>query len=51
MAAITPDAPSRARDHELFRDGSMREYLSGLGVRLIGYRGIRDALRSGALRG
>ncbi len=51
MAAITEDAPSRARDHELFRDGSMREYLSGLGVRPIGYRAIRDALRSGALRG
>jgi len=50
MAAITPDAASRARDHELFRDGTMREYLSGLGVRLIGYREIRDALRAGTLR-
>jgi predicted glycoside hydrolase/deacetylase ChbG (UPF0249 family) len=50
MAAISPDAPSRARDYELFRDGSMREYLSGLGVRLIGYREIRDALRGGTLR-
>jgi predicted glycoside hydrolase/deacetylase ChbG (UPF0249 family) len=50
MAAITEDAASRARDYELFRDGSMREYLSGLGVRLIGYREIRDALRAGTLR-
>jgi hypothetical protein len=50
MTAITRDAPSRARDHELFRDGSMREYLSGLGVKLIGYREIRDAMRGGALR-
>jgi predicted glycoside hydrolase/deacetylase ChbG (UPF0249 family) len=50
MAAIAPDASSRARDYELFRDGSMREYLSGLGVRLIGYREIRDALRAGKLR-
>lgn len=51
MAAITPDdAPSRARDHELFRDGSMREYAAGLGVRVIGYREIRDALRGGTLR-
>jgi predicted glycoside hydrolase/deacetylase ChbG (UPF0249 family) len=50
MAAIAEDAASRARDCELFRDGSMREYLSGLGVKLIGYREIRDALRNGTLR-
>ena len=50
MAAIAEDAASRARDHELFRDGSMREYLSGLGVKLIGYREIRDAMRAGTLR-
>ena len=50
MAAIAEDAASRARDHELFRDGSMREYLLGLGVKLIGYREIRDALRAGTLR-
>ena len=50
MAAITADAHFRARDHELFRDGSMREYLLGLGVRLIGYREIREALRAGTLR-
>jgi predicted glycoside hydrolase/deacetylase ChbG (UPF0249 family) len=51
MAAIAEDAASRARDYELFRDGSMREYVSGLGVRLIGYREVRDALRGGSLRG
>jgi predicted glycoside hydrolase/deacetylase ChbG (UPF0249 family) len=45
MAAIAEDAALRARDYELFRDGSMRKYLSGLGVRPIGYREIRDALR------
>jgi hypothetical protein len=50
MSAIAPDAASRARDAELFRDGSMREYVSSLGVRLIGYREIRDALRAGKLR-
>ena len=50
MAAIAEDAASRARDHELFRDGSMWEYLSGLGVKLIGYREIRDALRGGTLQ-
>jgi hypothetical protein len=50
MSAITEDAASRARDAELFRDGAMREYVSGLGVRLIGYREIRDALRAGKLQ-
>jgi len=50
MAAIAEDAPLRARDHELFRDRSMREHLSGLGVKPIGYREIRDALRNGTLR-
>jgi predicted glycoside hydrolase/deacetylase ChbG (UPF0249 family) len=48
MSALTDDADYRARDYELFRDGSMRAYLEGLGVRLIGYREIRDAYRSGA---
>ncbi len=41
----------RVRDYELFRDGSMRSYLEGLAIHLIGYRDIREALRSGALEG
>lgn len=50
LSAITDDAPSRAKDYELFRDGSMRRYIEGLGVHLIGYREIREAYRSGALK-
>jgi predicted glycoside hydrolase/deacetylase ChbG (UPF0249 family) len=46
LSALAEDADFRARDYELFRDGSMREYVQGLGVRLIGYREIRDAYRS-----
>ena len=47
LSALTEDAAYRARDYELFRDGSMRSYVEGLGVRLIGYREIRDAYRAG----
>lgn len=49
-AAIAEDASHRAKDYELFRDGSMRGYLESLGCKLIGYREIRDALRSGRLK-
>lgn len=49
LSSITTDAPGRARDYELFRDGSMRSYIEGLGIHLIGYREIREAYRSGAL--
>ncbi len=44
------DAPGRNKDYELFRDRSMRDYVEGLGVHLIGYREIREAYRSGALK-
>ena len=50
LSSITEDAPQRARDYELFRDGSMRSYLEGMGVHLIGYREIREAYRDGALK-
>jgi predicted glycoside hydrolase/deacetylase ChbG (UPF0249 family) len=48
LSALAEDADFRARDYELFRDGSMRAYAEGLEVRLIGYREIRDAYRSPA---
>jgi predicted glycoside hydrolase/deacetylase ChbG (UPF0249 family) len=51
LSALTEDADFRARDYELFRDGRMRAYAEGLGVRLIGYREIRDAYRSSAQEG
>lgn len=44
------EAPGRIRDYELFRDGSMRAYIEGLGIHLIGYREIREAYRAGALK-
>lgn len=47
---MTQTAPMRAKDYELFRDQSMAEELARLGIKTIGYRQIRDALRSGALR-
>jgi hypothetical protein len=50
MAVITEDASHRAKDYELFRDDSMRGYLESLGCKPIGYREIRDALRSGRLK-
>lgn len=51
VVAVTEDAPMRAKDYELFRDQSMAQELARLGVKTIGYRRIRDALRSGALLG
>lgn len=50
LSSITTDAPGRAKDYELFRDGSMRRHIEALGIRLIGYREIREAYRSGALK-
>ncbi len=44
------EAPGRVRDYELFRDRSMRAYIEGLGIHLIGYREIREAYRAGALK-
>ena len=48
VAAISEDAPSRAEDHELFRDGSMAEELKRLGIKTTTYREIRDRYRAQA---
>jgi predicted glycoside hydrolase/deacetylase ChbG (UPF0249 family) len=50
VTAMADTAPMRAREYELFRDRSMAEELVRLGVKTIGYRRIRDAYRSGALK-
>lgn len=50
LTAMTESAPLRAKDYELFRDRSMADELARLGVKTIGYRQIRDAYRSGALK-
>jgi len=49
-AALSEDAPMRAKDYELFRDRSMADYLAELGIKTTTYRAIREAHRSGALR-
>ncbi len=50
LSAMTKDAPMRAKDYELFRDCSMADEVARLGIKTIGYREIRDAYRSGALK-
>ncbi len=51
VSAMTESAHLRAKDYELFRDRRMADELARLGVQTIGYRRIRDAYRSGSLRG
>lgn len=47
LDAMTPvDCAHRAREHELFRGPELREYCESIGIRLTGYRAIRDALRA-----
>lgn len=48
LDAMTPaDAAHRAKEAEIFGSRKMREYCEGLGIKLIGYREIRDRLRAG----
>ena len=51
VAAMTKSAPSRAKDYEHFRDRSMADELTRLGIHTVGYRQIREAYRSGTLKG
>jgi predicted glycoside hydrolase/deacetylase ChbG (UPF0249 family) len=47
LEAIVPTtAAHRAKEHELMRTPDMRDYCEGLGVKLIGYREIRERLRA-----
>ncbi len=46
LSAITESAPYRAADYVTFRDRSMRDYAESLGIKLTGYREIRDRLRA-----
>jgi hypothetical protein len=50
LTTMTESAPMRAKDYKLFRDRSMANELARLGIKTIGYRQIRDAYRSGALK-
>lgn len=45
--AMTPiDSRHRAKEHEIFRTREMRDYCESLGIKLTGYRAIRDRLRA-----
>jgi predicted glycoside hydrolase/deacetylase ChbG (UPF0249 family) len=47
LDAMTPeDCAHRAGDHAVFRTPMMREYCASLGIKLTGYREIRDRLRA-----
>ncbi len=47
LEAITPvDCRHRAAEYEIFRTRDMREYCEGLGIKLTGYREIRERLRA-----
>jgi len=46
LRAIARDWRARVADYELFRGGRPGEYLRSCGVAVIGYRELRDALRS-----
>ena len=51
VEAMTPEsAPLRAHDYEVFRDRSMAQELSRLGIRTITYREIRETYRAGKLK-
>lgn len=48
LDAMTPvDSRNRAKEHEIFRTPSLRDYCASIGVKLTGYREIRDRLRAG----
>jgi predicted glycoside hydrolase/deacetylase ChbG (UPF0249 family) len=47
LDAMTPvDCAHRAREYEIFRRPDLREYAESLGIKLTGYRAIRERLRA-----
>jgi predicted glycoside hydrolase/deacetylase ChbG (UPF0249 family) len=47
LDAMTPESSAhRGKEYELFRTRNLSDYCEGLGVKLIGYREIRDRLRA-----
>ncbi|MBF6600958.1 MAG: ChbG/HpnK family deacetylase [Dehalococcoidia bacterium] len=47
LDSMTPaDCANRAADYEVFRTPAMREYCASLGIKLTGYREIRERLRA-----
>jgi predicted glycoside hydrolase/deacetylase ChbG (UPF0249 family) len=48
LRALAPDWARRVDDHDLVtRDGSLRTMLDRVGVKLVGYRAMRDVMRAG----
>ena len=48
LRAFAPDWRARVADYELFTSAALRDALVHVGVQVIGWRAIRDALRSSA---
>lgn len=46
LAAIAPDAPARVADREVLTSPRLRDLLDAHGIRPIGYRELRDAMRA-----
>ncbi len=46
LRAITADWPSRVADYQVFTSAALRDYVRAAGIQVIGYRPLRDLLRS-----
>ena len=52
LRALCPDWPGRVDDHDvLTRDHAMRTMIERIGVKLVGYRELRDLMRAGQSSG
>jgi predicted glycoside hydrolase/deacetylase ChbG (UPF0249 family) len=47
LRAIAPDWESRVANYNVFMSDALKTFVEGEGIRLIGYRPIRDAMRQG----
>jgi predicted glycoside hydrolase/deacetylase ChbG (UPF0249 family) len=48
LRVITPDWPSRVADYQAFTSAELRDYVNSSGLHVIGYRALRDRLRTSA---
>jgi predicted glycoside hydrolase/deacetylase ChbG (UPF0249 family) len=46
LRAITPDWPSRVADYQAFSSDQLRDFVKKSGIQVIGYRPIRELMRS-----
>ncbi len=46
LRAITPDAAARVADYRAFISPELRDYVHSLGIHVIGYRALRDLMRT-----